>query len=67
MDNLLNLPADAPAYTAWRCLWAMGIDVCHPTDTRQTAHDWLASLELSDSFLKKIYRTATEAQEGKTA
>ncbi|WP_339933828.1 hypothetical protein [Vreelandella glaciei] len=65
MDNLLNLPADAPAHTAWRCLWAMGIDMPHPPK-EHTAAQWLTALALTDSLLKKIYLTAIEAQEGQT-
>ena len=66
MDNLLHLPADAPAHTAWLALWRVGFDTPHPTDTRQTTADWLAGLELSATQWKKIYLTATEAQEGQT-
>ncbi|MGP5563693.1 hypothetical protein [Vreelandella alkaliphila] len=67
MDNqLLNLPADAPAHQAWLELWRLGFSIPHPTDTQQTAAQWLTALALTDSLLKKIYLTAIEAQEGQT-
>lgn len=64
MDNLLNLPTDAPAHQAWLELWRIGIDLPHP-QSKQTAAQWLTALALTDSLMKKIYLTA--AQEGKTA
>ena len=65
MDNLLNLPANAPAHQAWLELWKAGIDLPHP-QSKQTAAQWITALALTDSLLKKIYLTATEAQEGQT-
>ncbi len=63
MDNLLHLPADAPAHQAWLELWRVGIDLPHPPK-EQTAAQWITALALTDSLLKKIYLTATErAQE----
>lgn len=57
-DDLLNMPADAPASEAWAALWALGIDIPYPTPG-QTAGDLLASLE--PRLLKKIHHTAQEA------
>ena len=58
-DDLLSLPADAPATDAWKAIWALGIDVPYPTPG-QTARDLLASLE--PRLQRKIYHRAQEAQ-----
>ena len=57
-DDLLNLPADAPATDAWKAIWALGIDdIPYPTPG-QTAGDLLASLE--PTLQRKIYHRAQE-------
>ena len=59
-DDLLTLPADAPASEAWSLLWSMGLDFEYPL-AGQTAAEWLQSLNLNASQWKLIrYR----AQEG---
>ncbi|QTF91676.1 hypothetical protein [Halomonas sp. BM-2019] len=60
-DDLLTLPATAPAGDAFRLLWSLGIDVPFPTDSTQPAGDWLRSLELTPAQWKLIHHRAQEA------
>lgn len=57
-DELLNMPADAPASEAWKALWRAGLDAPLPKPG-QTAGDLLASLE--PRLLRKIHHLIEEA------
>jgi hypothetical protein len=59
-DDLLNMPADAPAPQAWALLWSMGLDFEYPL-AGQTAAEWLAGLNLTSNQWKLINYRAQEA------
>ena len=65
-DDLLSLPADAPAPQAWALLWSLSVDALYPTTPGQTAADWLQSLDLSPRQWRLIHHRIQRhtAQEG---
>ena len=60
-DDLLSMPADAPAGEAWSLLWSAGFDAPYPQKD-MTAAEWLQSLNLNASQWKLIRYRAQEAQ-----